>query len=133
MARSPCGTVPFTAPEVLMKLEYSGMTADIWSLGVVLLEILCGIRVVEQTLSLQQPGQAGGGQHRPDEYIAWKIRTGFTSPGSAGNILRQRCRPELRSLLACMIRLLDGMLTADTSQRFKARRVREYFGSNRLY
>ena len=33
---SPCGTVPFIAPEVLESQSYDGLAANIWSLGVVL-------------------------------------------------------------------------------------------------
>merc|ERR1711870_44303 len=50
--RSPCGTVPFTAPEVLLQREYRGMAADMWSLGIVMLEITCGVRIVEKILSI---------------------------------------------------------------------------------
>merc|ERR1712113_1331064 len=47
-----CGTVPFTAPEVQLACEYNGFSADVWSLGIVLLEILCSVRILETVLKL---------------------------------------------------------------------------------
>ena len=37
-----CGTPEFLAPEVLTSTEYDGAAADIWSLGVILHELLTG-------------------------------------------------------------------------------------------
>lgn len=121
-SRSPCGTVPFTAPEVLLQREYSGMAADIWSLGIVMLEILCGVRIVEQVLSLSEAAKPAPGRNgdRPDDSIARRIRTGFEAPGSAGSIVKSRCRPELKPLLQAMTPLLNGMLMVDTNQRWKS-------------
>ncbi len=35
-----CGTIEFTAPEVLSRQEYNGSAADMWSLGAVVYEML---------------------------------------------------------------------------------------------
>lgn len=37
-----CGTLEFTAPEVLTRQEYNGAAADMWSLGAVVYELLAG-------------------------------------------------------------------------------------------
>ena len=37
-----CGTPSYMAPEIVTKKEYSGHTADIWALGVLLYAVLCG-------------------------------------------------------------------------------------------
>mmetsp|Transcript_6848 Transcript_6848/g.13853 ORF Transcript_6848/g.13853 Transcript_6848/m.13853 type:complete len:152 (-) Transcript_6848:70-525(-) len=120
MCRSPCGTVPFTAPEVFLQKEYSGMRADIWSLGIVLLEVFCGIRVVEKVLSLGQDAGAGGNRH---DNIGVKIRNGFAKPNTAAFVLQSRCRPELLSVLEPAKSLLCGMLTVDVAARWDASRM----------
>lgn len=122
VARSPCGTIPFTAPEVLLQREYDGMASDIWSLGVVLLEVLCGLRVVEQALALREPGGGPNGRlgQRPGDSLARKIRAGFEAPGSGSAVLAARCREELQVLSSPMAPLMDGMLTVDSTRRFKA-------------
>lgn len=38
--RQLCGTPEFTAPEIVLGKEYSGPAVDIWSLGVILYELL---------------------------------------------------------------------------------------------
>lgn len=38
-----CGTPSYMAPEIVMKKEYSGPPADMWSLGVLLYAMLCGV------------------------------------------------------------------------------------------
>ena len=37
-----CGTPSYMAPEIVQKKEYSGHTADIWAMGVLLYALVCG-------------------------------------------------------------------------------------------
>merc|ERR1719203_2082516 len=47
--RLKSGTFPFVAPEVAAK-RYDGMAWDMWSMGVLLLELACGIRIIERCI-----------------------------------------------------------------------------------
>mmetsp|Transcript_76857 Transcript_76857/g.222100 ORF Transcript_76857/g.222100 Transcript_76857/m.222100 type:complete len:633 (-) Transcript_76857:36-1934(-) len=55
--RATCGTFPFMAPEVAEK-EYDGMAADMWSVGLVFLELVCFTRIVERRLMEMFPDEA---------------------------------------------------------------------------
>lgn len=37
-----CGTMPYIAPEVLLRPQYSAAPADVWSSGMVLMAMLTG-------------------------------------------------------------------------------------------
>ncbi|KAM9165662.1 testis-specific serine/threonine-protein kinase 5-like [Pangshura tecta] len=62
-----CGSVAYTAPEILMSRKYNGELADLWSLGVILYAMVTGklpfkerqphkmIHVIKQGLSFRQP------------------------------------------------------------------------------
>jgi len=38
-----CGTPSYMSPEIVRKQEYLGQPSDIWSLGIVLYSLLCGV------------------------------------------------------------------------------------------
>jgi len=122
MCRNMCGTMPFTAPEVCIEKKYDGQLADIWSLGVVFLEVHCGVRVLENAFQLCNV-EAGPGLERED---AKRIRAGFELDGAAGDLLQALCRPEVRPLLPVTRPMLQGMLTVDLVERFRAAKIKEY-------
>mmetsp|Transcript_84340 Transcript_84340/g.243828 ORF Transcript_84340/g.243828 Transcript_84340/m.243828 type:complete len:531 (-) Transcript_84340:30-1622(-) len=51
MCKLKSGTFPFAAPEVANS-KYDGKAADMWSMGVLFLEMACGVGIVERTVCL---------------------------------------------------------------------------------
>lgn len=55
MLHRNCGTVPFVAPEVAKSTKdrgYNGLLSDLWSFGVLLIELVCGNRSVDRLVNL---------------------------------------------------------------------------------
>lgn len=112
---SRCGTVPFMAPEVGLEQVYDGFAADVFSTGVVLLELLCNRCILEQNLDLR-----GGAA---DRELARRLQVAFDNTGLAAKLLRENCRCEARPLLAALEPACDGALEAMAANRWPAARL----------
>ena len=122
MCRTPCGTLPFMSPEVFLDRGYYGMQADIWSLGIVLFEVFCGLRVIESIFNFSAaPVPASG-----FEDMLKRIKNGFEAPGAVAFHLRDRCLSEPRRMLALGSRMLTGMLNVVGAQRWPAHQVLQH-------
>ena len=62
--RNFCGSVPYVAPEVFLRQGYDGPGADVWSLGVILYEIITGKRPFTAKPSTMLPQKILTGQYR---------------------------------------------------------------------
>jgi hypothetical protein len=63
------GTLPFIAPEILHGTATDGAPADVWSLGVVLLEMLHGLRTLSKTLGWEMKQKSS--EERASDLSAW--------------------------------------------------------------
>eukprot|EP00445_Apocalathium_hangoei_P010747 CAMPEP_0203874496 /NCGR_PEP_ID=MMETSP0359-20131031/20304_1 /ASSEMBLY_ACC=CAM_ASM_000338 /TAXON_ID=268821 /ORGANISM="Scrippsiella Hangoei, Strain SHTV-5" /LENGTH=526 /DNA_ID=CAMNT_0050793245 /DNA_START=44 /DNA_END=1624 /DNA_ORIENTATION=- len=115
--RSSCGTVPFSAPEVLLSRQYNGMAADIWSLGIVMIEILCGVRIVERALALEQVRHGG----HPERAVGARIQEAFSSMTLLRDILERKFRQELAPLRDVSEQFLSRMLVIDPTKRLDSK------------
>mmetsp|Transcript_85476 Transcript_85476/g.227053 ORF Transcript_85476/g.227053 Transcript_85476/m.227053 type:complete len:528 (-) Transcript_85476:120-1703(-) len=114
MCRVACGTIPFVAPEVLIEREYDGRAADTWSLGMVLLELLCFVEVMEGVLELSPR------LSRPDPQVARHIAEKMSRPHRVDGVLQHHCRKELRQLQQPLWPVTRGMLSVDAALRWRS-------------
>jgi len=126
--RALCGTMPFMAPEVVFEKKYDGRKYDIWSFGIVLLEVLCGVRIMERAFSVETDNTAMRQPVFSDETksLMLKMRSHFAEPGAAGFLLQHFHLREVRPICALMLPALNGMLTVNPEQRWNADQVVEH-------
>jgi len=125
--RSHCGTFPFMAPEVILTQQYDGFAADMWSMGLVLLELTCGMRILERTLNLRRPQGSA-----PETELVRTIEGAFRDRGLAKRILKDHGVPEVAEEKAFYTEVISGVLQVDPTERWDAKlthdRIMEQLG-----
>jgi len=119
--KTPCGSLPFVAPEVILEREYLGAPADVWSLAVVLLEVICRTRILETAFQLDITDQGQGNK----EAVAEDIARIFSVEGTSADLLEEHLRPELADLGPKAGPVLKQTLRVDPANRWPAERLRE--------
>jgi serine/threonine protein kinase len=117
-----CGTYPFMAPDVMHGEPHDPFAADIWSLAVVFLEVLCRLQVLTKVI---HNGRLPP-RHSHDERVKMTLTIGnhFEQPKSVQNLFEAHIRPELKEhLLGPMVTLLGGMMIVDVAKRWTAKRL----------
>lgn len=111
-----CGTAPFAAPEVSVALNgrYDGHKADIWSTGITLFEIFCGIGIMEQLVS--RPLWNG---QRPSVEFLLEIQQFFRRGGAVHEAV-EHVVPEARHYRGRLLRALQGLMRLDPLERESA-------------
>mmetsp|Transcript_171664 Transcript_171664/g.550242 ORF Transcript_171664/g.550242 Transcript_171664/m.550242 type:complete len:524 (-) Transcript_171664:45-1616(-) len=124
--KSPCGTMPFAAPETFLagSVGYDGMSADMWSLGILLLEVACGIRVVERLITKKSAIERfevepmGSGDPPSPEF--WRnICNIFREEGVFTELLGGAV-PEAQELMGWLNPLVRGLLVEGPEGRLNA-------------
>jgi len=122
---SPCGSLPFVAPEVILDWPYNGAAADIWSSSVVLLEVVCRVHILEKSMGIAVAPNGAGNR----EEVAKKIKSQFGSSRRVSKILREHGRPELSQIVPLLNSTLQQTFQIDPVQRWDARQVTEALGA----
>lgn len=125
-----CGTFPFTAPEVHLEDSYLPFPADMWSLGILFAEILCGTNVIEDFVLImdhlhehKQENERMGitpSETQTARYLVAKIAEKFAEEGSLVRMLAWHSRPELHTLVEPVGIFLGRMIVIEPMDRFSS-------------
>lgn len=114
VCRGTVGTFSYMAPEMILRRRYSPRAADIWSVGVVCLEVLCGLNVLKTALDLPVPSDT---KDRPQ--VSQMIVSHFEQPESVSELVTKFMMPELKTQFESSHALLDGMLKVHAPPRVR--------------
>jgi len=120
------GTFPFMAPEMVLDKYHDSCAADVWSLAVVCLEVVCHLRILRTELGVSLQKNIGREEKRvAEKMMMQRIRVFFATPGNTEGLLERNTRPSLRGILKALQTLHMGMLTSASEDRWKANKVYE--------
>lgn len=121
------GTFPFFAPEASDSVLYDAYAADVWSLGVTFLEVLCGTSILKKALSLPTAWSGACLEEREvnDRCGMEMIGAYFTEPGSVVKVLECNLVSGLASMMEDARTLLEGMLNVVAEDRWAMPRILE--------
>jgi len=134
--KSACGTLPFAAPEAIVSDAngYDGMAADMWSLGILLMEVACGLRSVEQALELashgstEQKSDKKAQPPKPSLEVANKIRATFDEANFLGQFFA-KCTPEARKVQDWLMPVVATLVRTNPLRRLDASALRDLMSS----
>jgi len=124
LCRRKAGTMPYMAPEVVFTDEYCGFAADSWSMGITLLELLCGNGIMSKLLGTEADMPLLTlGKARMNELIplAMKIQRLFRQSDSAQKYLDAHMRvPTWRAPFTVLAPQTKGLLWLGYRRRLTA-------------
>jgi hypothetical protein len=120
------GTFPFSAPEIVLEKKFDPYAADIWSLGLVIVELLCFSQVLETALQLDSGNKL---ESKEEKYqvrkrMMTKIRDFFSQKEAVGCLLQENMRHDLQDMMThSFLLLLRSMLNVSGADRLRAERL----------
>jgi tRNA A-37 threonylcarbamoyl transferase component Bud32 len=109
------GTFPFTAPEVALHEKVDPYAAEMWSMGMVFLEVACFVDILHNVLRLQSHSVIARRESMS------KIYSFFSQTGAVCRLLQAHMVPELkRSGCTSMHNFLEGLLCVNVDERLQA-------------
>jgi len=125
--RDICGTLPFMAPETILEPHHDVFAADIWSMGIVLLDVFCRVGFIERMFKCRYHAEKAEDKEMAKVNMMERLRVYFGQPDGIHGLLVKHLRDELQSLLCGATVLLNGMLDVSASSRWSASKVIEGF------
>jgi serine/threonine protein kinase len=116
-----CGTFPFIAPELTKASTYDPFAADIWSMGMVHLEVLCFLDVLCSVITKEVVGVRKPSNSQEKKTFLTVIHDFLQPPGRLEDLFMTNMRAELKEHdMTEVLTLLQGMLDVNPYTRWSA-------------
>mmetsp|Transcript_89955 Transcript_89955/g.226220 ORF Transcript_89955/g.226220 Transcript_89955/m.226220 type:complete len:520 (-) Transcript_89955:107-1666(-) len=120
--RASCGTFPFVAPEVVAS-DYDGMAADMWSTGVLLLEVACGVRTMEKKLTESGWDPAQSSDDKPPTEAVQRLAGALSDAAWVRDIVLSDSVPELSTVASWFAPIVCGLIKITAAERFTSNQL----------
>jgi len=132
-----CGTFPFTAPEMYLQDDYTPFPTDMWSLGCMSGEVVCGLHMLDRHLRLtayrkrfeQESGRSQtkekGISMAAKKYLSRRINEHFLKEHAASKMIEEQVLPECELLVNPLLAMFDSMIAMPASNRAAAPEILE--------
>jgi len=120
--RASCGTFPFVAPEVVAS-DYDGMAADMWSTGVLLLEVACGVRTMEKKLTESGWDPAQSMDDKPPTEAVQRLAGALSDAAWVRDIVLSDSVPELSTVAEWYAPIVCGLIKITATERFTSNQL----------
>jgi len=115
MSRSMAGTLPYMSPEMVLENKSNVFSSDIWSLGVVFLDVLCFARFIERHVFRKQPQVKDRDSTSKKQHLMNAV---FERCQFIEQLLQAHLRPELQELHTSSVVMLEGVLNVSPAKRW---------------
>jgi hypothetical protein len=121
------GTFPFMAPDFFLGRPYNPFPTDVWSMGIVFLEVLTRCGILSKVLSFQRVARHDPAVKLKEKQMTLQIRDYFEKPDSVHRLLQLSHGPELEDVVnSPLADMIEGMLTTDVAERSNAEELQEF-------
>jgi serine/threonine protein kinase len=127
LCKGVIGTFPFMAEPVVGGGWYDPFPADIWSMGVVCLELLCRPNILKKLVNFVEEKSSRHHERR----VTQSIHRYFEKPNIATQVVKEHINPEVSVHMQDAQTLVDAMLNVSLEKRWTARDMLE--ASTRLF
>jgi len=118
MSRSVAGTLPYMSPEMVLESKSNVFSSDIWSLGIVFLDVLCFARFIERHVFRKQAQVKDRDSASKKQRLMSAVYECCLTPGFTEALLRSHLRAELSELQTISTVMLDGILNVSPTKRW---------------
>lgn len=131
LSRSVAGTLPYMSVEMVLENKSNVFCSDMWSLGIVFLDLLCFARFIERQIFRKQSHVKDRDSSAKKHRLISAVHDCCQKPGVIDQLLQTHLRQELHELRASSTVVLQGVLNVSPARRWTYKDLWRWVGSQK--